>query len=130
MKKVVTHKNQHGQALIPVLIILSMVLILGASALQLSLGGMLLGSASQEGEEILITTEGAMENGLMQILRNPAYAGESLQVNGFPCTINVSGVSPSVMTVECQSDRAQRRLQAEVSFVDGEMLVENWTEIE
>ena len=77
-----------------------------------------------------MATEGALENGLMSILRNPFYSGESLQVGDIPCTISVSGQAPTMITAECQSDRAIRQLQAEVTFVEGEMIVDNLKEIE
>ena len=123
------HNNQ-GQALIPILIILLIVLTVGAGLLYLSFGSILLGSYSSLGEKVLIANHGAMENGLMRILRNPNYSGESLQVNGAPCTIDVSGQSPWTMTTECDNGQAIRRLQAEVDFVDGEMVVSNLMEIE
>jgi hypothetical protein len=123
-------ESSRGQALIPVLVVLIITLTLGAGLLYLNIGGMLIGSYTQEGERVLLATEGALENGLLRVLRNPAYLGESLQVNGVDCTISLSGQAPIVMTAECQSTRAERRLQTEVSFINGEMLVDNLVEIE
>lgn len=119
-----------GQALIPILIIMVIALILGVGVLNLSIGGLLLSFSSQEGESTLMATEGALENGLLRILRNPSYPGESLQVGGVSCTINTSGQSPVVMTAQCDSGRAIRQLQAEVDFVAGEMIVSNLREVE
>ena len=123
-------ERQRGQALIPVLIIILIVLVLGAGSLYLSLGSMLLSSYSYLGEAALISTEGAMEDALMGILRNPDYAGGSLQVADVPCTISVSGSSPAVITAECDTGRSIRRLESEVTFVNGEMTVDNLQEIE
>lgn len=122
-------RNQ-GQALIPVLIIMAIVLILGAAVLDLGIGGLLLSSYYQEGEATLMATEGALENGLLRILRNPSYKGESLQVGDASCIINTSGSSPIVMTARCDSGRSIRRFQAEINFVAGEMVVDNILEIE
>ena len=123
-------KHQEGQALIPVLIVMLTVLILGAGVLYLSIGGLLSSHYSQTGEKVLVASEGALENGFLRILRNPAYLGESLQVNGLPCTIVVSGQAPITMTAECVGEQAVRRVQAEVSFVQGEMLIDQYQEIE
>ncbi|MFC1727003.1 hypothetical protein ACFL0Y_00600 [Patescibacteria group bacterium] len=122
-------KNQ-GQALIPILIILLIILTVGAGSLYLSLGSLLLSSSSSTGEKVLVSVEGAVENGLMRILRNPNYSGESLQVAAMPCTIDISGLNPWTMTAQCDSGQAIRRLQAEVNFIDGEMIVSNLQEIE
>ena len=119
-----------GQALIPVLIIMLITMILGVGVLHLSIGSLLLNSYWLEGEKVLMATEGALENGLMRILRNPGYSGESLQINEINCTIETSGQAPVVMTAECSSLRSKRRLQAEVSFINGEMLVSNYQEVE
>lgn len=126
MKK---QKNQ-GQALIPVLFIMATVLILGAAVLNLSIGGLLLSSSFQEGEATLMATEGALENGLLRILRNPSYLGESLQVEDFSCIISTSGQSPILMRASCDSGHAIRQLEAEINFIAGEMIVENIKEIE
>lgn len=132
MKKKIAFLNQNnrGQALLPVLIIMVIVLTLGVGVLHLSVGSILLSSYSQEGEMVLVTTEGVLESGLLRILRNPSYASESLQVDDILCTINASGQAPIVMLAECQSDRAIRRLQAEINFVQGEMTVDNIREVE
>ena len=122
--------SNSGQALVPILVILVIILILGAGALYLSMGGLLLCSHSLAGEKNLVATEGAMENGLLRVLRNPAYAGESLQVAGIPCTIDVAGLGPTMVTAECDSGRSIRRLQAEVSFIAGRMIIDNLVEIE
>ncbi len=122
--------DNRGQALLPLLILMVIIIILGAGVLYLSIGSLLLSSYSQSGEEVLMATEGAMENGLLMVLRNPAYAGESLQVGAVPCTINTAGSAPLVMTVKCDSGRAVRQLQAEVSLVNGQMQVDHLIEIE
>lgn len=123
-------KGNQGQALLPVLIIMVVVLILGAAVLDLSISGLLVSSYFQEGEATLMATEGALENGLLRILRNPSYSGESLQVGDASCIISISGQSPVVMNASCDSGRAIRRLQAEINFVAGEMIVDNILEIE
>jgi hypothetical protein len=91
---------------------------------------MLISYASQEGERVLLATEGAIENGLLRNLRDPAYTGESLQVGGLPCTIVTSGPTPIVVTAECQSDQASRRLEAEAEIVMGEIVINSLKEIE
>jgi hypothetical protein len=119
-----------GQAFIPVLILLVIIITLGTAVLSLSVGGMLISYSSQEGERVLLATEGAIENGLLRNLREPAYTGESLQVGGLPCTIVASGPAPIVVTAECRSDQACRRLEAEAEIVMGEIVINSLKEIE
>ena len=119
-----------GQALLPMIILLALIIILGTSLFNLSIGGLLITSYFQEGESILMVTEGALENGLMRILRNPAYVGESLQIGNVSCTISASGLTPVVMLASCNSGRAIRRLRAEINFTNGRMVVNNIREVE
>lgn len=122
--------EKNGQALLPVVIIIAIFLILAVGLVNLSLGGLLLSFSLQEGEKVLLATEGTLEEGFLSILRNPSYAGGSLQVGEASCTIETSGSGPVVMAASCQSDRAVRRLRAEISFVAGEMEVSNIREVE
>lgn len=118
-----------GQAMLPVLLIMLTVLVLGAAGLHLSLGGLMISRASFEGERVLVAAEGALENGLLRLLRQPNYAGETLQVAGFDCTIAVSGEAIKTISGVCQSPVARRGLQASVSFINGEMVVSDYEEI-
>jgi hypothetical protein len=119
-----------GQALLPVVILMALVVILGTSLFNQSIGGLLVTSYFQEGESTLMATEGAMENGLMRLLRNPAYTGESLQIGNISCTINTSGSAPTIVVANCNSGRTIRKLRAEVDFTSGLMEVSNLREIE
>lgn len=118
-----------GQAMLPVLIIMLTVLVLGTASLQLGLGGLMISRASFEGERVLAAAEGALENGLLRLLRQPNYLGESLQVGGLECTIEVAGASPKIISGVCQNETSRRGLRAEVSFIQGEMVVGSYEEI-
>ena len=122
--------QKKGQALVPILIIILTIITLGVGTLYISIGGLLLSSYSASGETVLMAAEGALENGLLRILRSPNYSGESLQVNGLDCTITVNGLSPQVVSAQCVSDLVIRKLQAEVTFINGEMIVDHHQEVE
>jgi hypothetical protein len=118
-----------GQAMLPVLFIVMAVIILGATGLQLGLGGLVVSRSSLEGEKVLVAAEGALESGMLRLLRQPNYIGETLQVNGLDCTIEAVGSLPIVVSGICRSDTAKRGLSAEVAFVQGEMIVSDYGEI-
>lgn len=118
-----------GQAMLPVILIMLTVLILGTAGLHLSLGGLMISRASFEGERVLMAAEGALENGLLRLLRQPGYTGETLQVAGFDCTITVSGEAAKTVSSVCHSPVIQRGLRASVTFINGEMLVSDYEEI-
>ena len=117
------NKKSKGQALLPLLILIIIILSLGAAAIELAIGNIVINRYFQEEIIGFYTTEAALENGLLRLLRNPAYSGEDLQINETSCTIDVSGSAPTIVAAECVDNRRLRKIQAEVSFVAGEMEV-------
>ncbi len=117
-------KKNCGQALIPVLIIIVLVLSLGVAALDVSISNILLSVYEQEGRRVYLKTESALEEGFLKLLRNPSYAGESLQLEETSCTIEVSGLtSTKTVTAICNSGKSVRKIQAQADFYLGRMTV-------
>jgi Tfp pilus assembly protein PilX len=119
-----------GQALLPLLIVIVIVLSLGTAVIELAIGNILVDRYFQEAIFGFYTAEAALENGLLRLLRNPAYAGESLQINDVPCTIETVGTSPVVMTATCNDTHQVRKVRAEINYVDGVMVVNHLGEVE
>lgn len=122
--------KMRGQALIPLLIVIIIILSLGVAAIELAISNIIVGRYFQEGAIGFYTVEAALENGLLRTLRNPNYLGEDLQINNASCTIEISGELPRVVTTRCDSGRWVRKLEAEVYFSEGIMEVENISEVE
>ncbi len=123
-------QRRKGQALIPLLIVIVIILSLGVAAVELAISNVVVDRYFQEEMDGYFTVESALENALLRSLRNPGYSGEDLQINEASCTIEINGETPKVVTARCESDRWVRRLQAEVSFVNGIMSTDNIREIE
>jgi hypothetical protein len=119
-----------GQALLPLLILIIIILSLGAAAIELAIGNILIDRYFQDGMTSFYTVEAALENAFLRTLRDPAYVGESLQINEASCTIEISGEAPRVVNAGCNNGRQIRKMRAEISFSDGIMAVENIREIE
>lgn len=119
-----------GQALLPLLIIIVIVLSLGTIAVELAISNILVDRYLQESLIGYATTEAALENGLLRILRHPEYAGESLQIENSSCTITIAGNWPKTITAVCDNTQRIRKLEAEVNFVSGVLQVIHIQEIE
>jgi hypothetical protein len=124
------NRKTKGQALLPLLIIIVIVLSLGAAAIELAISNVLVDRFFQDNIDLFYTTEAALENGFLRLLRNPAYSGESLQIGSASCTITVSGGSPAVVLANCDTTRQVKKIQGEVTFAAGTMNVDNIREIE
>ena len=122
--------NSRGQAILPLLIIIIIVLSLGVTTLELAINEIVIDRYFHDEMTSFYTTEAALENGFLRILRNPSYLGEDLQINGASCRIEVSGGSPNVISAGCNNNRQVRKMRGEVSFVGGKMTITNIKEIE
>ena len=123
-------KLTSGQALLPLLIIIVIALGLGTAVIELSIGSMVSESYFQRELSTYFTTEAALENGFLRLLRNPNYLGEDLQINDSSCTIEVSGESPKVISAKCDTGYQVRKIQAEITYNEGKMEVGNIGEVE
>lgn len=74
--------------------------------------------------------ESGIENALLRMIRNPAYTGETLEVNpGETATITVSTASGTVVTSLGVSGSTSRQIQASVEYNDGILTIQSWKEL-
>ena len=130
MKTKKVKKIVKGQALLPLLIVIVIVLSLGAAAIELAISSLIVSRISFEGQTLFYTTEAAFENGLLRALRNPSYVGESLQINQASCTIEASGQAPKTILAICSSDRQVKKIQGQIDYINGVMTVTDIVEVE
>lgn len=120
--------NKKGQALLIVILLSAIVLTIGMVTSSLSVANLQETIIFKEGVKTYFLAESALENGLIRLLRNPQYSGESLQLEGVPCIIEVSQ-EPVQVRAWCDTGQVIRRLEADVSFIDGQMQVSQFREI-
>ncbi|HUW21413.1 MAG TPA: hypothetical protein VMW41_01965 [Candidatus Bathyarchaeia archaeon] len=125
-----TIKTTKGQALLPLLIVIVIVLTIGTASIELAISNVVINRYFQEGLTGYFTVEAALENAFLRILRNPGYTGENLQINQASCTIEVSGMSPKIVSARCDTGRQIRKMQAEITYNQGIMTVGNIKEVE
>src|SRR5258708_4498728 len=65
----------------------------------------------EQGEETLTVAEGGAENGIMQLMRNPSYAGETLQIGNGTATITATGSGTRTITSDGVLNNFHRRIQ-------------------
>jgi len=119
-------KKNKGQALLPLLFLSTIALTLGVMIVSLVISNLKENLTFKEGIKGYFLTEAALENGLLQLLRNPHYTGEVLQLEGASCIITVNG---NLILSRCDTSKVIRKIQARVEFVNGRMEVSNIEEI-
>jgi len=98
--KKVLNKNsflslQKGQALITLLFFTIIGVTVTSAAVAMILVNSLSGTKQQQGEIAYEIAQSGAENGLIRLLRNPAYTGETMPVGSGSATITVSGSGTS-----------------------------------
>ncbi len=119
-----------GQALIPLLIVMLIALGLGAAAVEVAVSNILVDRYHLQTITGYYAAESALEEAFLGWLRDPNYTSGSLQVNQASCTIEVSGSSSWMFLVACSTDRWIRKLSAQATYVNGEMVITSVSEIQ
>ncbi len=118
--------SQKGHALITLLffMVISLTIVTGVTIVVLNNA-----SATSEAEQGTIAyyaAETGAENALLRLVRNPNYAGETLNIDGGSVVIQVNkGTIISTATIS----RAVRKIQVETTNINNQISVTSWKEI-
>lgn len=121
-------KNKQGQTLLMLLVfmIIAITVTTAATSLILINSG---NTQKMEGGEIAFNVaEAGIENGLLRLLRNPNYTGETLSLNEGVTTIVVTGTNPYTITSTGVNGNFSRVIQVIVNY-NGNMTITSWREI-
>ncbi|MCI0564169.1 MAG: hypothetical protein MN733_37315 [Nitrososphaera sp.] len=116
-------------AITTVLVISAVAVATVSTAMLLGVGEMLASFAGMEGQESLQLVEGCVEDALIKIHANSAWAGGTLNRPEGSCTVTINSPNPNWnITVTTTSGDFQRKVQ--VVFTRGTSLViTSWEEI-
>jgi hypothetical protein len=124
MKKI--SKNNSGQALISLMFFVIIAMFLISAAIVI----MIVSSESTgqlEGKETVIrVAEAAGESALIKYLRDPSFAGETLNLPDGDATSSISG---GVITVTATSNGFNEKIEITTNFAGNIMSVVSWKEV-
>ena len=109
-----------GQALITLLFFVIIAVTVTSAAAVIVMVNNLNATRFQQGTLAYEVAESGAENGLLRLLRNPNYTGETLTVGSGTATITVTGggVNPYVITSKGQVGDYIRTVQITASYVN------------
>lgn len=94
-------KGERGQALITLLFFAIVGITITSAAVVMILVNSLSGTKQQQGEIAYDIAQSGAENGLLRLIRDPTYTGETLPIGNGSATITVTGsgtaISPYVI---------------------------------
>ncbi len=120
---------KNGQALVMLLVFMVVAITITSAAVVIIL---LNSQGATKLERSLVAyqlAEGAAENALIKLLRDPSYTGETLTTSDGQATIVVSGVNPKVIVSSATVGEILRKIQVTASDSNGVLTVTNWVEV-
>lgn len=102
-------QKNSGQAMISILFLLSIISFIIVQTTILNLGSVGLSNDYYQGSNLLIKTEGYLENSAIEFLRNPNYTGEDLPEGNISCTMRVVATDGQKdITATCTQNEFQK----------------------
>ncbi|MFH1832602.1 MAG: hypothetical protein ABH816_00345 [Candidatus Levyibacteriota bacterium] len=124
------NKNyQKGQALVTLLVFIVVGITIVTSAIEIIFVNSLAASKMENGINNYYLAESGIENGILRLLRNPDYTGETLSLAEGNVGIQVVHGNPIIMTSQAVENNILRKIQAEIVYNNGMLIISSWKEI-
>lgn len=118
-----------GQTLITLLFFVIVLITITSVAIIVTLINSISTSTFQQGVDALSIAESGAETAMLKLLRDPNYVGENLTVGQGSASVSASGTNPTTIVSQGQIGNFIRKIQVQVSFVNGALTIESWKEI-
>ena len=118
-----------SQTLVSLLIIIAISIIIITTVLGLMMSNLINTSSVEQSTELKLAAESGMENGLLRLLRDPSYSGETLTsaINGYTTTITVSGDSVNKTLISTASSLTfQKKILVKITYNNNQMVINLW----
>src|SRR5258708_28497882 len=121
--------SQSGQALLMLLIFVSMVTIVTIVATSLIVISSRAASSYEQSNMAFDLAEAGAENATLRLLRTPSYTGETLSLSGGTATITVSGSGPLTILSQGKYNSYIRQIQVVVGYTNDILTINTWKEV-
>ena len=122
-------KNIKGQALVSLLVFMIVSITVTSAAVAVILVTNAQSSKFELAELVHNLADSGIENALIQLLRNPAYTGETMTTIDGSVQISVTGTNPLTITSRAQSATFEKTAVAVVDLSDNQLTVLSWDEV-
>lgn len=118
-----------GQTLTILLVITGLAMAIVGAAVAVVATNSEAGSKAVTGEQALALAESGAEEGMLQLLRNPNYSGETLTTTDGTATITVTGIDPKTIISTAVVATYKRKIQVVAGYTNYLLTVQTWKEI-
>ena len=118
--------NNHGQTLVTLLVFTVVAIAITSTAISIMIN--ITRSASIVESRIIASqaAESGIENAIIRVLRDPEYAGETLQIGDASVEISVAGSDPIVITADATYGSYIQTVQTTIAYVDNSLTISDW----
>lgn len=122
-------KKNRGQTLIMLLIYIVIAIIITTSAVAIVIVNSKGTDKLYQGTTAFDVAESGAETAMIKLLRDPAYTGELLTLNGGTVTIIITGTNPKTVISKGTLGNFTRTVQATVDTSNNVLTVTSWREL-
>lgn len=118
-----------GQALVTLLFFVLISITITSAAIVMIIANAISTTKIQEGVTSYYLAESGIENALLRILRNPDYAGETLNIDTSTVVVSVTGTNPKRIVAVSTNGNFKRTVETQMTYTNGYYTISNWREI-
>lgn len=122
-------QSQKGSALVTLLVFTVIAMIISSAAITMMMVNITSTSQSTQGNQTLYLAESGIENGIIRLLRNPSYSGETLSLNNGTVVVTVTGSGPYTIRSIATKGNYSRTIEATLSYTNNVLSVTSWIEV-
>lgn len=122
--------NQQGQIMLTILVLMAVGIIITGAATLISITNAQSGVIVEQGVYTVQQAESGVENAILQLLRNPSYTGETLNIDDTIITVTVTGTDPKTIISQAERNGFVSKIEAQVSYNDNILSVTSWRKVE
>ena len=119
-----------GQTLVLLLVVSVIFMIIVSAAVTMVLTNSVGSDKFQQAINTRELAESGIENGLLRLLRDPNYSGETINLDGGSAVVTVTGdaLNKTVLSVGTYGN-FQRKIQVQITYNNNILTVASWQEI-
>ena len=114
-----------GQVLVVLLVFVAMATAVTGAAISMGIASLQSASNSSLGQSAYLLAESGLEKTLLQLLRNPDLAQNTLTTSAGIATIIVSGTDPKIIESVAQSGNFVRRIRVVAGYTNGILTIQS-----
>lgn len=122
-------KYRSGQALVSLLFTVAIGITITSAAAVILLNNITASSKYEQGTTAFYIAESGLENGLLRLLRNPNYSGETLAIGEGTAVTQVFSGNPITLVSTGTFGNAVRKIQAEIVYNGIMFTISSWIEV-